>query len=251
MPVEVCCRLGIVWGFLVRCWLNVSPERRAEPRLRLFRIAVLASTAIITAASARAEADHAQIEEIVVTALKRETLLSTTPLAVTALSGERLEFLGAEEFNDYFRRVPGLATADSGTGRKRYLIRGVSTIETGLSQATVAQYLDEVPITDNFDQQPDPRFVDIDRFEVLRGPQGTLFGARSMAGTIRTITRKPKLERTEGMGSISLSDTRFGSFNTNVEGTLNLPLGDKAAFRGSGFYSFQDGYIDNRFAGGT
>lgn len=197
-------------------------------------------------------ADNAppQVEEIVVTALKRETPLSTTPLAVSALTGERLEFLDATEFNDYFRRVPGLATADSGNGRKRYLIRGVSTIETGLSQATVAQYVDEVPITDNFDQQPDPRLVDIERVEVLRGPQGTLFGARSMAGTIRTITRKPTLNRFEANGSVSLSQTRFGGLNANLDAVMNVSLGEKIAARASAFYSTQDGYIDNVFPGG-
>ena len=198
-----------------------------------------------------ADADPAHIEEIIVTALKRETPLGTTPLAVTALSGERLEFLGATEFNDYFRRVPGLATADSGSGRKRYLIRGVSTIETGLSQATVAQYIDEIPITDNFDQQPDPRLIDIERVEVLRGPQGTLFGARSMAGTIRTITRKPQLDRFEASGSLSLSQTRFGGTNASLDAVVNAPLGNTLAVRMSAFHSTQDGYIDNVFPGGT
>src|SRR4051812_703089 len=127
-------------------------------------------------------ASPARLEEIFVTATKRTTDLQLTPLAVSALSGDFLQKTGAYDFQDYFRKVPGLAVLDNGAGRKRYLLRGVSSIAGQGSQATVAQYLDEVPLTDNNDQQPDPHLTDIERVEVLRGPQGTLFGARAVSG---------------------------------------------------------------------
>jgi iron complex outermembrane receptor protein len=192
-----------------------------------------------------------QIDEIVVTATKREMTLQRVPLAVTAISGAALEALGARDFEDYFRRVPGLAVLDNGAGRKRYLLRGVSTIASNLSQATVAQYMDEVPLTDNFDQQPDPRLIDIERVEVLRGPQGTLFGARAVAGTIRTITRKPVMDEVAGSAAVTLSGTKHGGFNQNIEGVINTPLGGNVALRAAAFYAHDEGYVDNVFAGGT
>lgn len=191
------------------------------------------------------------IEEIVVTATKRETPLLFTPLAITALSGDYLDEIGAGQFEDYFSKVPGLNAVDQGAGRKRYVIRGVNIIESGLAQATVAQYLDEVPITNNFDRQPDPVLVDVDRVEVLRGPQGTLFGARSMAGTVRTITRKPDFERVEGSARALVSTTKFGGENVSIDGAVNVPLvDDTLALRLVGFYQDESGYIDNDFAGG-
>lgn len=191
------------------------------------------------------------VEEIVVTALKRETGLLVTPMSISAVTGDILETLGAYDFNAYFRQVPGLTTIDGGSGRKRYIIRGVNNLGSGLSQATVAQYLDEVPITNNFDQQPDPYLVDIDRVEVLRGPQGTLFGARSMAGTVRTITRKPVIGRRQMRANATVSDTRFGATNANADATVNLPVTASSAVRASVFYSFENGTIDNNFLGGT
>ncbi|MGE4063182.1 MAG: TonB-dependent receptor [Rhodospirillaceae bacterium] len=223
--------------------------RPAAPAVAL-RAFAFATTLLAGWTAPAAEASFGELEEIVVTALKRETLLSATPLAVTALSGRFLEEIAAGDFNDYFRRVPGLATVDRGSGAKRYLIRGVSTIETGQSQATVAQYLDEVPITDNFDRQPDPRLADVERVEVLRGPQGTLFGARSMAGTVRTITRKPELGAFGGRAAMTVSHTRYGDLNTSAEASLNVPAGETLALRGVVYYTFSDGYVDNAFPGG-
>lgn len=193
-----------------------------------------------------------QIEEIVITATKRETVLRRTPIAVSAITGAQLDFLDARDFNAYAARAPGLSAIDQGVGRKRYIIRGISTQDSNLSQATVAQYLDEVPITNSFGQQPDPRLVDVERVEVLRGPQGTTFGARSMAGAVRTITRKPVMDRYEGSVQVTGSGTRFGGLNAGVEGTANAPLvNDVLALRVAAFYTRNEGYIDNVFPGGT
>lgn len=210
-----------------------------------------AATAGQTMSQSAAVRQPAAIDEIIVTATKRETPLRITPLSITAISGDRLDELGQRDFNDYFREVPGLTTVDNGPGRKTYILRGISGQSSGRSQAVVAQYVDEVPITNSFGQQPDPRLVDVDRIEVLRGPQGTLFGARAMAGTIRTITRKPVIGRFEGNATANISNTRFGGWNGSVEGVLNVPLNDSAAFRVSAFYNAEDGYVDNVFPGGT
>lgn len=192
------------------------------------------------------------VEEIVITATKRETFLQSTPIAVTAITGAQLDFLGAREFSDYARRVPGLNAIDQGAGRKRYIIRGINAEDSNRSQASVAQYVDEVAITNSFGQQPDPRLVDIERVEVLRGPQGTTFGARSMAGAIRTITRKPVMNSVEGSAQVQGSFTRFGGLNTSAEAVLNTPVVDNVlAVRAAAFYARDEGYIDNVFAGGT
>ena len=192
------------------------------------------------------------IDEIIVTATKRETSLLFTPLSITALSGETLETLGALNFEDYFSKVPGLNAVDEGPGRKTYVVRGVNNRESAFAQATVAQYLDEVPITNNQGRQPDPLLVDIERVEVLRGPQGTLFGARSLSGAVRTITRKPVMNDVEARGRASLSFTKFGGANINLDSAINIPIiDDELAMRVVGYYSARDGYIDNDFPGGV
>lgn len=193
-----------------------------------------------------------QVEEIVITATKRTTLLQTTPIAVTAITGMQLDFLDARDFAAYARRVPGLNAVDQGAGRKRYIIRGIATDDSNRSQATVAQYVDEVAITNSFGQQPDPRLIDVERVEVLRGPQGTTFGARSMAGAIRTITRKPAMDRVQGNVQLQGSFTKFGGLNASAEAVLNTPVVENVlAVRAAGFYARDEGYVDNVFAGGT
>jgi outer membrane receptor protein involved in Fe transport len=192
------------------------------------------------------------LEEIVVTATKRETRLQETPVTMTAITGDFLDSVDARDFSAYVSRVPGLTAIDQGPGRKRYILRGVSNQDSNLSQATVSQYVDEVPITNSFGNQPDPRLTDVERVEVLRGPQGTLFGARAMAGSVRTFTRKPVMDRFEGNAQVTGSYTKFGGFNANVEAVANLPLvEERLAFRATAFYSHDEGYVDNVFPGGT
>lgn len=210
---------------------------------------------VLTAAPALAQdavdAAGIGVEEIVITATKRETLLQTTPIAVTAITGAQLDFLDARDFNAYARRVPGLNAVDQGVGRKRYIIRGIATDDSNRSQSTVAQYVDEVAITNSSGQQPDPRLIDIERVEVLRGPQGTTFGARSMAGAIRTITRKPQMDRVQGNAQLQGSFTKFGGFNGSAEGVVNAPIvEDILAVRAAAFYARDEGYVDNFFPGG-
>lgn len=201
-----------------------------------------------------AEPPDASGGEVVVTATKRTaSTIQETPIAVQALAGDTLRARGALEFADYFRSVPGLATQDEGPGDKRYVIRGINS--TGAS--TVGVYIDEVIVTgensqDGSGQNFDVKLFDIDRVEVLKGPQGTTFGSNSMAGTIRFITAKPKLGVTEGYIQSSLRSTDGASLGYQADGAVNLSVvPDRLALRGSFYVAELPGYIDSRFQKGA
>ncbi|HEY0713972.1 MAG TPA: TonB-dependent receptor plug domain-containing protein, partial [Polyangia bacterium] len=197
-------------------------------------VAVLGWTSAALAQGATTTATgEPTIEEIVVTASKRTESIQDAPVAVSAISGDRLSELGASEFEDYFRLVPGLQAVDRGPGQKRYILRGVNN-EAGTRGGApiVQQYLDELPLTLSAVDQPDIRLYDIERVEVLRGPQGTLYGSGSMGGTVKTITRKPDLNEFGGSVEGTVSSTRYGSENFLGNAVLNVPLvQDKLAAR--------------------
>ncbi|NOX25556.1 MAG: TonB-dependent receptor, partial [Deltaproteobacteria bacterium] len=193
-------------------------------------------------------------EEIVVTATKRGGLsLHEVPFAIQAIGGDALAKNGDTDFNSFFRQIPGLSVLDQGPGDKRYIIRGVNSSGAG----TVGLYLDEVIITgenaqDGGGRQPDIKIFDIDRVEVLKGPQGTTFGSSSLSGTIRYITKKPNMEEMEASGSVSLRQTKGASLGYSVESAVSIPLAkNKAAIRVAGFYLNDKGYIDNVLATGV
>ena len=136
------------------------------------------------------------LEEVVVTAQKREERLIDVPMAITAVTGDEIERRGVSSLQDLQYSVPGLSVVQSGPGQERIQIRGVTTTN-GLP--TVGQYLDEMPISiDDNTQSLDLRLIDMERIEVLRGPQGTLYGEGSMGGTIRYLTANPDLTRFGG-----------------------------------------------------
>ena len=201
-----------------------------------------------------APAPDAPAGDIVVTASKRvATTVQDTPISVQALGGAELKERGAIDFADFYRTVPGLSVQDEGPGDKRYVIRGINSTGAG----TVGLYLDEVVITgenaqDGSGQAPDIKLFDIDRVEVLRGPQGTTFGASSMAGTIRYITAKPKLDQWTGYVQSALRATRDAPLGEQTDGAINIPVVPGVfALRASGFYADLPGYIDNRFQEGA
>lgn len=193
-------------------------------------------------------------EEIVVTATKRGAQnLQEIPLSVQAVSGEQLDKLGAVDFNDYFRLIPGLAVFDQGPGDKRYIIRGINATGAG----TVGLYLDEIIITgenaqDGGGRQPDIKLYDLDRIEVLKGPQGTTFGSSSLSGTIRYITNAPNLAGPEFNIGATARDTDGASLGGQVEAAASLPIVENVlAVRLAGLYLNDKGYIDNRFDDGV
>ncbi|MEZ5500532.1 MAG: TonB-dependent receptor [Steroidobacteraceae bacterium] len=208
-----------------------------------FALAVRTVPAIAANSSSGSEV----LQEVVVTASKRgEQSTQDIPGAIQAISGDTLAKIGAAEFVDYATRVPSLTFNDLGPGDKQYVIRGI----TSTGPATVGVYYDEAVITasnanDGGGRNADIRLFDLDRIEVLKGPQGTLYGASSMSGTIRYITKQPDLARFGGYVNAEASTTANGGSNLGVNGALNLPIiTDKLAVRFTGWDVDNSGFID-------
>lgn len=191
-----------------------------------------------------------RLEEMTVTAAKRSETLQEVPMSISAIGGESIERLGVANFDNIATTVPSLSLKSAGPGRTKLNIRGVSAA-TGVAP-TVSFYLDEMPISTvssgsstSFAQAIiSPKLFDLERVEVLRGPQGTLYGSSSMGGTVRLITRQPNLEQQEGKVNLEVSATEKGGNNATVNGMFNTPLGDNTALRVVGSYTDNDGYFD-------
>lgn len=214
--------------------------------------ALAAITGTFGSAQVYAQQVNAPIEEIVVTATKRVQSQQDVPVAVTALSSRTLQELNIDNFTDYLQELPNVTAGGSGPGQNTIYVRGLASTTPNLTTAgvaglapNVALYLDEQPLS-----QPgrnlDVYSVDLERIEVLPGPQGTLFGASSQAGTIRLITNKPVLNRFEAFANFDISFTESGEMSTKAEGMVNVPiLEDTLAVRAVVFNDDQGGYIDN------
>lgn len=193
----------------------------------------------------------AQLEEVIVTATKTEASTQDIPVAVSALTSEKLDQLGVSNFEDYLIQLPGVTAGGSGPGQNTIYIRGVASTTPNLTTAgvsglapNVAFYLDEQPLA-----QPgrnlDVYAADLNRVEVLAGPQGTLFGASSQAGTVRLITNKPDFSEAYGKVKAGYSTISGGATNNNIEAVFNLPVNDALALRGVVYRDNKGGYIDN------
>ncbi|MCH9752042.1 MAG: TonB-dependent receptor [Alphaproteobacteria bacterium] len=201
------------------------------------------------------EADSRRLKTVTVTATKRSESAQSIPVAVNALGEQELESLGVKNFTDYLIQLPGVTAGGSGPGQNTIFIRGLASTTPNLTTAgvaglapNVAFYLDEQPLA-----QPgrnlDVYAADLERVEVLSGPQGTLFGASSQAGTVRLITNKPDFSGFDASLKASTSFTEGGEMSNSVEVMLNVPVTDKFALRGVVYTDRQGGYIDN--VGGT
>ena len=187
-----------------------------------------------------------QLQEITVTAQKRTEDIKDIPFSVSAISGVELQEHHVADYDDLTRALPGISfEAGPGPGLDTIEIRGVSS-QSG--SATVGIYIDEVSVTINnsqFDGAVQPKLFDLERVEVLRGPQGTLYGASSMGGTIRFITKQPDLDAFGAAGSTDLSVTHHGGFNNDEYGILNIPvISGVFALRIGADVSNESGYID-------
>lgn len=182
--------------------------------------------------------------DIIVTARKRAERALDVPIAITAFSGQSLEDRGARSLADVLQEAPGVGIYDSGSGVSKLTIRGIST---SLGANENGYYLDDLPFTGvTVPITPDVRAWDLDRVEVLRGPQGTLFGEGSMGGTVRVLTRGADLNDWEVKGSSFLSTTEDGGTNYGLRGAANVPIipGVLAA-RVAGTHERFDGWIDD------
>jgi len=197
------------------------------------------------------ESQSKQIEEVVVSATKKKENASDVPITVTALTEETLKAMNVTNFDEYIEYLPNVTSGGRGPGQSTIYIRGmaVDPVNVFLSAAqgsspNVALYLDEQPI-----QVPgrnlDVYVADMERIEVLAGPQGTLFGASSQAGTVRLITNKPKFDVLEGGFNGSLFDTDNGEGSSAFDGFINVPMSESWAVRGVVYQTKTGGYIDN------
>ena len=191
-----------------------------------------------------------RLDELVVTAEKRPELLTRSASAVSVLSAADVDALGGQTFDEVASQVVGVAVTNLGSGRNKIFVRGLSDGSfTGKTQSTVGLYLDEVPITYNA-PDPDLRLADIDRVEVLRGPQGTLYGSGSMGGIVRIVTARPDVTSFSGAVSAEGMLTQHGAPSSGFEGMTNLPLaGGQAAIRAVAYSDESGGYIDNPVLG--
>lgn len=193
-------------------------------------------------------AANEQLGEVVVTAEKRESTVQTTPFSITAFTGEQLQSEGITSVEAVAGQTPGISMRTSGPGQTELEMRGMAS--SGGSSPTVGFYLGETPLTPpaaslNGKVVIDPDLFDLNRVEVLRGPQGTLYGAGSMGGTIKLIPNQPNLTNFGGDVEAILSDTDGGGINNGVNAMLNLPIiDDKLALRIVETDKHTDGWID-------
>ena len=195
----------------------------------------------------QAETPQKVVEEMVVTARKREESVQEVPVSVAAPSGEELRDLGAETIEDVSANIAGFTVQNLGPGQSQVAIRGVSAGQIVRDQPGVKEqvgvYLDESVISLSL-FTPDLDLFDLSRVDVLRGPQGTLFGSGSLSGTVRYITNQPKLGASETMAELTLTETGDGGTGGSAKVASNVPLGDTAAMRVTAYYTRYGGYID-------
>ncbi len=211
-------------------------------------VAMLLSPALAAAQTATPTESEVEVEELVVTAQKREQKLIEVPQSVTVVGEQALERQQATSFQDYLNLVPGLQLTQSTPGQGRLVLRGVNT---GSVAATVAVYVDETPVgsstglvngavlASDFDT------FDVDRIEVLRGPQGTLYGASSLGGVLRFVTNEPSTAGFEARARANVESVEDGEVGGGGAGMVNIPLGDTFAVRGSAYYRRLGGFIDS------
>jgi len=226
--------------------------------MRHYKIAVFVQVSVaalfLTAAGPTvaqdAGADDDTIDEIIVTSRKLGAEnLQKIPAAISALDRKALEEMMVVDFEDFARQIPGLTFLDTAPGERKYIIRGI----VSAGQQQVAVYYDEVPLpgvqdstSDSGAQTTDLKLYDMERVEVLRGPQGTVFGANSQGGTVRFITVQPVLGEFESYVSAELSRTNASADNNaNIQAVVNLPLSDNFAARVLVYDGEDAGYIDN------
>lgn len=184
--------------------------------------------------------------EVVITATKRPELLDQLPYAASAVNGQQILAFGADGAGDIGLQMAGVTVTNLGPGRDKILLRGLSDgAFTGRTQSTVGIYLDNVPITYNA-PDPDLRLADIEKVEVLRGPQGSLYGSGSIGGIYRLVPRKPEFDRYAAYATASVSATRGGDLGGAFEAMINAPLiKDRFAVRAVGYHEIDGGYIDD------
>ena len=201
-------------------------------------------------ASSPSQAPAASSEQVIVTAQRRSERVQTVPISMTVLGEQQLQRLNVQSLQDVARQTPSLVVVSAGPGENELIIRGISS--TAGTTSTVGYYLDDIPLQPSSNASLlsqrgaiDPALFDLQRVEVLRGPQGTLYGSSSMGGTVRYVTHQPDVSKFEVKLQTDGSVTDGGGPNEIVNATINIPLiQDKLALRVTGFQRYESGYID-------
>ncbi len=229
---------------------ELKPVTSAVRRVVLTRRRTVIATSILAGCLALGEgavsAAERGIEEIIVTAQKREQNLQDVPISLQVLGQQQLEDLGINGFDDYVRFLPSVSHQSAGPGQSQIYMRGISDGGDGNFSGTspsVAVYLDEQPVT-SIGRNLDVHVYDIARIEAIAGPQGTLYGANSQAGTIRIVTNRPNTDELEAGFDLSANTQTDGDPGYSVDGYLNVPLSDRVALRLVGWYLEDGGWID-------
>jgi iron complex outermembrane recepter protein len=223
-------------------------QRSRSPKVWLLILSASAAGSDALAQQQVGSGGSVQLEEIVITAAKRSSTVQETPISVTALSGDDIQQRGLTDITQIVESVPGLSMRSSGPGQTELEMRGMTS--AGGNSSTVGFYLEDTPLSapaaaQNGKVVIDPDLYDLNRVEVLRGPQGTLYGAGSMGGTIKLVPNAPDPKAFSTSEQVILGDTRGGSFNHGENAMVNLPLGtDTAALRIVGTQEHLSGWID-------
>ena len=229
--------------------------RTRPPRVARLPLVVAIHLAVAGAAYAQDSQPAAEppspatssLDVITVTSQKRTENLQEVPISIQVLGNEKLRELNVSNFDDYAKFLPSVSYQSLGPGYAQIYMRGVASGGDGNhsgSLPSVGVYLDEQPVT-TIQGPLDIHIYDIARVEVLSGPQGTLYGASSEAGTIRIITNKPDPGGYEAGYSLGVNSTSHGGIGNVQEGFVNFPLGEQAAIRLVGWREKEAGYIDN------
>lgn len=220
-----------------------------DPHRKPHALGLLGAAVLATCSAARADPTVAptSLEEVVVTAQKRSENLQSVPISLEAIDSRRLAELKITDFSALEKYIPSLSFQTVGPGQAQIYFRGITNGTDGNhvgSSPMVGVYLDEQPVT-TIGNTLDPHVYDMARIEALSGPQGTLFGANSMEGTVRYITNKPDHTGIYGGYDLSVSESRRRGISEKIEGFLNVPINDQMAIRLVGFGERDAGFIDN------
>ena len=225
---------------------GLKPVVRAIRRQSLASAGAIALVSGVAAAPMAAAQEGFVIEEVIVTAQKRDESAQDVPISIDVLGAGELEDLGVTDLEDFAQLLPSVSYVALGPGSGSIYIRGISGGGENVlgSSPNVAVYLDEQPIT-AVGGYLNPHIYDIARIEALAGPQGTLFGANSQSGSIRIITNKPNPAGFEASYDLEANSIKDGDLGYLFEGMVNIPLSDRAALRLVGWHKEDAGFIDN------
>jgi iron complex outermembrane recepter protein len=228
---------GLQFEYLTPRTIRILPRKATGPR---------------KTSAAPATEENQPLEPVIITATRRAENVQDVAVAVQVLTADMLDRLNATTFDDFVIEVPGVTAHGVGPGQNILYVRGVGTAQVGIQSSgvvgpfpNVAVYLDEQSA-----QLPgrnlDIYVADLERIEILEGPQGTLFGAGAEAGVVRYLTNKPKLDVTEGIVNAGYATTAHGGESSSLDATVNIPIvADQLAVRGVIYNEHRGGYIDN------